>query len=311
MRGAAKKKYWHSNLLQIVATRKMGVQMIAPETLTQELGGKWHGSYGTAPCPVCQTERRKDQNALTVSRGRSGLVLHCKKLGCNFAEILENAGAMPEPVSPSTVYRSHQSGSENGERARVIWNDAIGVSNTRACAYLNSRGITCPLPETLRFMPDCRHPSGVILPAMLGLIEGSKGFAVHRTYLDRYQIGKAKVQPCKAMLGAASGGAVRLSHGAGPLVVAEGIETALSLLCGLLAKPARVWAALSTSGMRGLSLAPDPGELIIAADGDAPGQAAAFDLASRASALGWAVSQLVPPNGLDWNDVLLGKAGAA
>ena len=56
------------------------------------------------------------------------------------------------------------------------------------------------------------------------------------------------------MLGATAGGAVRVAGGDGPLVVAEGIETALSLASGLLSRPATVWACLSTAGMAGLRL---------------------------------------------------------
>ncbi|MFW2543815.1 toprim domain-containing protein, partial [Primorskyibacter sp. 2E107] len=50
-----------------------------------------------------------------------------------------------------------------------------------------------------------------------------------------------------------------------------------------------------------------PGELIIAPDGDAHGKAVAVALATRAHVLGWTVSTLPSPNGLDWNDALTGK----
>jgi hypothetical protein len=110
------------------------------------------------------------------------------------------------------------------------------------------------------------------------------------------------------MLGPTAGGSVRLSFGSGPLVVAEGVETGVSLLCGLLGEPATVWAALSTSGMRGLRLPSNPGRLIIAPDGDLPGCEAARALAERADALGWHVSLLPAPQGSDWNDVLTGRA---
>ncbi|MEZ5720986.1 MAG: toprim domain-containing protein [Paracoccaceae bacterium] len=113
------------------------------------------------------------------------------------------------------------------------------------------------------------------------------------------------------MLGAVAGGAVRLTNGQGPLVVAEGIETALSLASGLLNGPATVWAALSTSGMSGLALPPDPGRLTVASDGDAPGRGAAHRLADRAHALGWQVSLLPAPDGRDWNDILKMKGEAA
>jgi DNA primase len=95
------------------------------------------------------------------------------------------------------------------------------------------------------------------------------------------------------------------------LWIAEGIETALSLLSGLLSGPATVWAALSTSGIKALHLPPDPAKLIIATDGDAPGREAGNVLASRASALGWKVSLLPAPDGSDWNDVLQSGERAA
>ena len=146
---------------------------------------------------------------------------------------------------------------------------------------------------------------------MVGLVEGCDRLAVHRTYLRADGRGKADATPDKAMLGAVAGGAVRLAGGPGPLVVAEGIETALSLASGLLRGPATVWAALSTSGMRGLRLPPEPGRLTVAADGDNPGREAAHALAERAHALGWQVSLLPAPEGRDWNDILMMKGEAA
>ena len=104
---------------------------------------------------------------------------------------------------------------------------------------------------------------------------------------------------------------MELSEAQGPLVVCEGVETGLSLLSGLLSRPATVWAALSTSGMKALALPEAIGRLIIAADGDAPGLEAANALAIRATSLGWKVSLLPAPDGLDWNDVLMLKGAAA
>ena len=37
---------------------------------TENLRGIWHQSYGCAPCPVCQPEGRRGQNALTLSDGQ-------------------------------------------------------------------------------------------------------------------------------------------------------------------------------------------------------------------------------------------------
>jgi DNA primase len=93
--------------------------------------------------------------------------------------------------------------------------------------------------------------------------------------------------------------------------VAEGIETALSLASGLLHRPATIWAALSTSGMRALRLPSNSGRLTIATDGDGAGRAAGHDLAERAHGLGWQVSLLPAPDGRDWNDILTMKGEAA
>jgi hypothetical protein len=71
------------------------------------------------------------------------------------------------------------------------------------------------------------------------------------------------------MLGPCRGGVVRLADLAHVLMVGEGIETCLAV-CG---HPA--WAALSTSGLRGLDLPKDVRDVIVLADSDGAGEAAA------------------------------------
>ncbi|WP_108484564.1 DUF7146 domain-containing protein [Oceaniglobus ichthyenteri] len=286
--------------------------------LARDLRGKWYGNYGVAPCPACQSEGRKGQNALTLANGENGrLLLDCKKSGCAYRDILVAAGVIPgscAPPDPATIaqHRAEQrkQDAKRSAQAQRLWQDARPVEGTLAEAYLRGRGITCPLPKTLRFLPACWHPVGIHLPAMLSFVGVAEGFAAHRTYLSPTGR-KADVKPAKAMLGPVKGGAVRLIETKGPLVVAEGIETALSLASGLLPAPASIWAALSTSGIRGLHLPPDPHRLTIAPDGDAPGRAAAHALAERAHGLGWEVSLLPVPDGRDWNDLLTMKGDVA
>lgn len=289
--------------------------------LTLDLGGKWLRSYGTAPCPCCQPQRRKGQNALTLSDGGVGLLLHCKKSGCAFHDILAAAGVTageyqpPDPATLAQRERERQAKAEKRARqARAVWDAAQPIAGTVAETYLRGRGITCPLPATLRFDPSCRHgATAKRFPALVAAVQGVGAAAVHRTYLRPDGTGKAAVTPDKTMLGAVAGGAVRLAQGQGPLVVAEGIETALSLASGLLRYPATIWAALSTSGIRGLRLPPQPGRLTIATDSDdgGAGHAAGHALAERAHALGWQVSLLPAPDGRDWNDILTMKGQAA
>lgn len=291
--------------------------MTDARTVTLALGGHWAGRYGTAPCPVCQTEGHKAQNALTLRDGAAGhLLLHCKKSACAFRDIIAAAGLAagsyraPDPAADTR--REAEQRAEAAKRARqaeICWREAQPISGTLGETYLRRRGITCNLPDTLRFHPECWHgPTAQRLPAVVALVESADDFAVHRTYVRACGSGKAELGGAeKLMLGATAAGAVRLYEAPVTLVVAEGIETALSLRCGLLRAPATVWAALSTSGMRALRLPPKPGHLTIASDGDTPGRAAAQALAARAHALGWKVSLLPAPDGRDWNNILVTK----
>lgn len=286
--------------------------------LTVSLGGRWFGQYGASPCPVCQPDRKPKQNALTLAHGYDGrLLLHCKKSACAFSDILMAAGILPGSHTlpdPATLAqrRCHEQeqAAKRARQARAIWAEAKPAAGTIVETYLRSRCITCDLPHSLRYNPSCWHASAKRSPAMLGLIEGGNSFAVHRTFLNPNGLGKSQLEPSRMMLGAVSGGSVRLTEGPGPLVVAEGIETALSLASGLLQHPATIWAALSTSGLRMLRLPSSPGHLIIATDGDAAGRSAGQELAERAHANGWAVSLLSAPDGSDWNDILMMKGEA-
>lgn len=283
------------------------MSFIDPAKLTRDLGGKWMRSYGTAPCPICQTERRKEQNALTISERDGRLLMHCKKLACEFTDLLAASGidkSRNYEVDLASIQRAQRERKKAEEkalhRAQSIWESGKPIKDTPAEAYLRARGITCALPNTLRWTPDIYHqPSGRYCTAMLASV--STG-AIHRTFFDKK--GMRLSNSAKMMLGPCSGGAVRLSDLVGPLVVTEGIETGLSLMSGLLDGSHSVWAALSTSGIKSLKLPDRPTSLVIATDGDPAGRAAGNDLAQRAHALGWEVSLMPAPDGKDWNDVL-------
>jgi hypothetical protein len=287
--------------------------MTDARTLTAALRGRWYGRYGSAFCPAHHNTRTP---ALSLRDGDDGrLLAHCFA-GCGFRDVLaalrgsglvEGGGAYVAPDPTAALRRRAEAAAEAAKRAAqagAVWAEALPINGTPAETYLRGRGIDCALPETLRYAPACWHASGIRLPAMVALVEGGDGFAVHRTYLRPDGAGKAVVEPNKAMLGAVGGGAVRLVDAPGALVVAEGVETGLSLASGLLRAPAAVWAALSTSGMKALRLPRMAGDLTVAGDSDPAGEAAAVALAERALALGWRVKLLNPPDDGDWNDVL-------
>lgn len=290
--------------------------MMEARTITIALGGSWYGRYGLTFCPA---HGNSHTPALSLKNGTDGrLLAHCHA-GCAFTEILdalrargliEGRGNFTEPdlaARREADARERALAEKRARQAHRLWRDeAMPIGSTPAERYLRHRGITCDLPDTLRYHPSCWHPSAKRFPALLALIEGADNFAVHRTYLlpDGR---KADVNPPKAMLGSVLGGAVRLSDGPDGLVIAEGIETALSLGSGLMRGHPTIWAALSTSGMASLRLPDRPGKLTVATDGDAAGREAGHKLAERAHALGWRVSTLPAPEGCDWNDVLCRK----
>jgi hypothetical protein len=296
--------------------------MIDLEQIVRGLGGQIKGRRGVCFCP---THENFNTPALSVSLSDDGrLLLYCFA-GCDFRKILgalrqrglvEGKGCLSQQPSTSPVQLSQSNADEIEKRAfqaRRTWNGARAVHGTVAERYLRGRGITASLPTTLRFHPEAWHgPSSKRLPALVALIQDGKGFAIHRTFIRPDGRGKADVPPgsAKMMLGQAHGGHVDMGCNGDALVVAEGIETALSVASGLLPFRATIWAALSTSGIRTLALPSKPGRLIIAADGDAAGVAAADALRNRAVQSGWDAKTWPAPNGQDWNDVLQERGAA-
>lgn len=277
------------------------------EALTQALGGRWHGTYGTARCPAHDDSRP----SLSLKDGEDGrLLCHCFS-GCAFPEImaaLRDRGYCPQSGAGERPSRGDRTDRPIADLIGIIWSGTVPIEGTPGERYLRGRAIEGPLPASLRFHPRLRHPTGAYRPAIVGRVDHVRAGVVglHRTYLEPSTARKTGLQPAKAMLGACKGGAVRLHHGRAGLAVAEGIETALSLAARLDASVA-VWAALSTSGMAGLEVperACFGGKLMIGADGDPAGRRAASDLADRASLIGWQVEIVAAPDGTDFNDLM-------
>ena len=284
------------------------------------LRGRKAGRGWLAPCPA-HDDRHP---SLSLAHGHDGRLLARCHAGCDWTAILDalrglglvegrGSGHAPDPAE--LARRRHEEAADAARRAvqaERCWREAEPTAGTLAESYMRARGITCPLPDALRFHPACWHgPTVQRRPAMVARVDGADGFAVHRTYLATDGT-KAPVEPAKMMLGATAGGAVRLLGGHRRLGVAEGIETALSLASGLLDGPISLWAALSASGMVALRRPPlvAGAELVVACDGDRAGREAAHTLAQRATAEGWAVLRADPGDGLDFNDLLIGRVAA-
>jgi putative DNA primase/helicase len=197
-----------------------------------------------------------------------------------------------------------------------LWSQTVEAAGTDVERYLRGRGITGPIPPTLRFHPAAptyypwsyEKPSR-LYPAMIAIATGPDGktaTGIHATYLAPGGAGKADLPKGKGrrMFGALSGSVVQLGPmpADGGLGVAEGIETALAYRA-LTGVP--TWAALSTSGLKTFTPPPGVKLLTIAADGDPGGVDAAKALAERASRRCDCIISPAP-EGEDWADALKG-----
>jgi len=294
---------------------------MSAETVARALGGYRSGGYWMAPCPTHEDLHP----SLSIRDAENGRVLvHCHA-GCDQAVVIrelrsrglwEDVGEycrrparMTPPSTPSAPPAQDDGG--RTEIALRVWRSAMSTVGTLVATYLQSRGIRLSAPDSVRFHPRLKHPGGGTWPGMVALVaRGHDGepLAVHRTFLARDGAGKAPVTPQRMMLGPCRGGAVRLAVPTGKLMVGEGLETCLA---AMQATGLPAWAALSTSGLRALPLPAEVHEVIVLADGDDPGEAAALDAARRWKREGRTVRIARPPTGMDFNDVLLNRAAGA
>lgn len=303
--------------------------MMDARDITRALGGQWYGTYGLCPGPGHSQADR----SMKVMDSWDGDIICCSFAGDGwraFKDQLRNHGWLPplqkgdRPESRKThqgravllrargkprLIRTNDT-NPNVCAARMLWSTSKKPENTAVETYLRGRGITIPIPATIRYLRNAKHSGTRLLsPAMIAGVTvwpGKKVEAVHRTFLAADGTRKSQVTPNKMALGPAKGGAVRLAQVTEKLAVGEGIETMLSVsqATGLPS-----WAALGTAGLVNLKLPDLPlaAAITICADNDEneAGQKAAREAARRWHAEGRRVRIAVPPTaGMDFNDLL-------
>jgi len=209
-------------------------------------------------------------------------------------------------MKPPKVAKVPKVGSQDFSK---LWNSCLDPHHSKAEIYLRKRGYEERIPACIKYCPNLKHyPSGKYLPAMVCAIrdEADTLIGVHRTYLSICGTKKADVIPNKMIMGTCKGGAVKFAKADCTLILAEGIETSLSVYT---ATNIPTWATLSTSGLVNIIVPPIEitQEIIIAADHDEPGLKAASKLADRLVKQGYKVKIMKPyEEGKDFNDVLSG-----
>jgi putative DNA primase/helicase len=258
--------------------------------------------------------------SLLVADGRGGkLLLKCWGNSCPAEDIFQELRDrnLDDDWADRQRDDDHDHRADDAQRmlwARRVWERARGARKSLVETYLRSRGITLPVPPTLRWSPSCKYgPTGSLLPAMIGRVVNCDDelVAVHRTYLRRDGNDKAAVdKDCQRMsLGQTFGGVVRLApHDPDrPLIVGEGIETTLSLMQLRGGLPG--WAGVASSILKYLVLPSFVRQVIVAVDHDRNG---AGERAARTAGQRWVGEGrrvwLAQPRGFgDWNDVLRGR----
>lgn len=195
---------------------------------------------------------------------------------------------------------------------------SVPVDGTPAEAYLRSRGITMPLPHTLRFAriaapkkPDdngVRQANGAAsLPALIAIVTDHAGalVGIQRTYLTEGGQKAASIDgKVKYSLGSIRGGAIQLGPPAASIIVTEGLEDGLTLAQAL---GRSVWVAAGTSMMPQMMFGATTRAVVIGADGDAAGEAAANKAAAAFTARGLATRIMRPSiRYKDFNAELMG-----
>ena len=207
-----------------------------------------------------------------------------------------------------------------------------------AAAYLEGRGIRRPdlpaasvtaadgrrsaWPPTLRWIKSLKYrefgdpQDGTFWPVMVAALQRynpdtgqAPVVAVHRTYLAKDGSGKAPIGVKKKVLGPWPGTAIRFTPAGRRLGLAEGIETALSVLMAGSAELDAVWAAGTLSLLDRVVIPPGVEEITLLMDNDAKNPRDLERTLNRAceryrDELGLVVRVAWPPKGQDFNDVL-------
>jgi len=265
------------------------------------------------PCPLCgpyksrQGQRRQVLRIWRLEPGFAGY--HCARCG-ESGYVRDRDAPAPDPVKLAAARaeaamreRAHEA--DRLAKARWLWSRRKPIAGMIAERYLReTRGIHCPLPATLGFLPaHGEYPPAMI--AAFGLAHETEPGAlaiandavrgVHITRLLHDGSDRERGDLAKIMIGHSTGSPLVLappSDMAG-LAITEGIEDALTMheVTGLGA-----WAAGSASRLSALADAiPDYIDCVtVVVDDDPDGHRHSTTLADRIRARGIEVRLIVP-----------------
>lgn len=209
----------------------------------------------------------------------------------------------------------------NAQRNAALWAKTVPVSDGDPVAlYLRRRGLAGPVPECLHLHPGLTYWDGAdggargTWPAMVAPLVAPDGYvlALHRTYLTADGC-KAPVPTVKKLTGASgplAGACIPLHDPQqGVIGIAEGIETAQA---AHLASGLPTVAAYCAGNLAAYTWPAGVKRIVVFADADPAGAAAAQSLKARALRAGLSVAVMTPSTaGADWCDVWAQRGAVA
>ena len=284
-----------------------------------KLKGRWNGKKGMACCPA----HADKTPSLSVTRAHDGRVLVYCFGGCAQSDVIAALQRMglwgdgplemhvnhPGYLTSANDRMTSQADREKRRWAQNIWDRAKPIRGTHADAYLRARAIRVPpMCDQIGYVPALKHyESDKTFPALVARITDDRGLcAVQRIYLDSKLPEKAAITPSKMTLGPMGEGAVRLRKANDTLGLAEGLETALSVM-QLYGTP--VWATCGTARLHAIEIPKTVKFLTIFADNGKPGWIAANKAAEAYERQGLKTDIILPGADFadrvgDFNDVL-------
>jgi hypothetical protein len=209
--------------------------------------------------------------------------------------------------------------------AMALWGNSqpiTDMSSKHGQTYFISRGIDLTGISDLRYHPKTwidvtnqviptnyptisrQNRTLATLPAVIAAIRDKDGnfMAVHRTFLDTNEPIKAKIRNPKRALGSLVGGACWLRRSGTNLIIAEGIETLLSV--GNAFPDTALAAGITAHHLTEIKFPELYQKIVIAADNDDAGQLSALTLTERHTGKNFIT---IKPRGKDFNEDFLAE----
>lgn len=233
--------------------------------------------------------------------GSGDVVDFVRKLrGVSVAEAVRMVGSGNLPSVHLAAPPAGKDPAERLEEARSIWRSASPAKGTLAEAYLRSRGLHLPIPDSIRFARlryGRRGPEHPVLVAVVA--NGNDQFiGIQRTYINASGTGKAAVPKAKLSLGSVTGGAIRLAPAARAMMIAEGLEDGLTLQQEF---GRATWVSAGAGNLSTMILPPGVEAVTIGGDADETGRTAAAKAVDTFRRRGIRARAIFPLEGKDFN----------